>query len=250
MDKTDVASFSMLPYCNSKFKSFFDGKSKLTKDLKYAFEYVRDMNSIRKNEMYPHTMVHGEDSIEVFSQDNEMHFYCQFDNKGVGKNVICSINDREHKIDLKSYTFGIHDDTEDDTFTVSYRKINSYKDGSTKTTLGVQTYNAEGLQTGLKSVVKQDSKGNTEQISSTFEFVDGEGRLCTERLSMQNPPEFQAEASDVLAFRLEMLDHQPTANYAVDGNRAKCDDIIKIMTVAEQVISSQVSEEAASAPEA
>ena len=250
MDKTDIASFSMLPYCNTKFKSFFSGSSKLSKDLKYAFEYVRDMNTIRQNEMLPHTIVFGEDTIEVFSKDNDMHFLCQLDNKGIGQSVICSINDREHKIDLKSYSFGITNDTEDDTFTVSYRKVNSYKDGSNKVTLGVQTYNEEGLQTGLKSVVKQDSKGNTEQISSTFEFVDGEGRLCTERLSMQNPPEFQAEASDVLAFRLEMLDHQPTANYVVDGNRAKCDDIIKIMTVAEQVISSQVSEEATSAPEA
>ena len=249
MDKTDITSFSMLPYCNSKFKSFFNGNSKLSKDLKYAFEYVRDMNTIAKNGMHPHTMVCGEDTIEVFSQDNEMHFYCQFDEKGVGQNIICSINDNEHKIDLKHYTFGIHNDTEDDTFSVSYRKINFYKDGSVKTTLGVQTYNEEGLQTGLKSVVKQDAQGNTEQISSIFEFVDGEGRLCAERFSMQNPPEFQSEPSDVLAFRYEMLDHQPTANYVVDGNRAKGDDIIKIMTVAEQVISSQTAE-SADVPEA
>ncbi|MBQ9792900.1 MAG: hypothetical protein IJW32_04085 [Clostridia bacterium] len=244
---TNIGAFSSIPHCNSKFDSFFKSKTAFASGARYAYEYVTDMNTTAKNEHYPHEIFYGEDTVTLTSRDGLLQFRSKLDNKGVGREVFFTATDHEHKIDLKTFEFGISDTSETDEFSVSYRQTNAYpkkgEKGQFQVTLGVENYNAQGFVSGLKSVVLTDSATNEVlKAQSIFEYADSEGRICSETLTLRDGFEnLTAEPGQILQYRLDMLDQVPTSSYAVNGQRANGDQIIDIMATAQASMQADVA---------
>ena len=243
----NIGSFSSIPHCNPKFDSFFKSKTSFASGARYAYEYVTDMNTVAKNEFYPHIIEFGENTVSVNSRDGLVQFRTKLDNAGVGREVFFTAIDYEHKIDLKTFEFAINDNSNSDEYSVSYRQTNAYPKkgdkGQFKVTLGVENYNAQGFVSGLKSVVLTDSA--TDQVlraQSIYEYADSEGRICSETLTLTKGAEnLTAEPSDILKYRLDMLSQVPTSTYTVNGQRANGDQIIDIMAKTQDAIQADYS---------
>lgn len=243
----NIGSFSSIPHCNSKFDSFFKSKTTFASGARYAYEYITDMNDVAENEFYPHVIKFGEDTVTLASRDGLLYFKSKLDNQGVGREVFFTATDDEHKIDLKTFEFGINDKTKTDEFSVSYRQTNTYpkkgKNGQFQITLGVENYNAQGFVSGLKSVVLKDSA--TDEILKTqsiYEYADSQGCICSESLTLtENIENLTAQPGEILQYRLDMLSQVPVSNYSVDGQRANVDQIIDIMTTTQEAIRTNFS---------
>lgn len=242
----NIGSFSSLPYCNPKLDSFFKSKTEFASGAKYAYEYVTDMNTIAKNEYFPHEIEFGEDIVSLVSRDGLLQFTSKLDNSGVGRQIFFTATDHEHKIDLKTFEFAINDNSNSDEFSVSYRQTNAYPKkgdkGQFQVTLGVENYNSQGFVSGLKSVVLTDSATNQVlQTQSIFEYKNAQDQICSETLTLTDATGLNASPSDILQYRLDMLGQVPSSSYKVNGQKANGDQIIDIMAYSQNAMQNAVS---------
>lgn len=239
MKKTEVESFEKLPFLNSKFSNFFQGRKGISADLKRIFE----LNSI-KNEKFnelPHNLYFGEDITEVFSNDGLIDFVCQFDNSGVAKVILGSFSHRDLDASV-NYNFTITDNPAESDYSIAFTRYEQNLD-FVKSTSGVENYSQAGIKsTFFNTIVSSALTGESLEARSTYGYYDAEGALCTETLLLDYPTQVKSSQSSLVDFRQDMLDAGASVVHMVDGKRAEPDKVDDIIRTTEQVFGTQTTE--------